>query len=394
MGLKHLSYPWQTLIYRLQVKTSKFSKKQKFTGLFLFILISLFLARLYIGWANRVHIQSKERIASERQAIKLKLEEGRGLIELNAQRARVVLEEAKKQGDALENKIRGNQTEDQEVKQLVSEIEKALEQAAKKYKLSDVPLFYDLTLIKNNALGKEVAQYRNSLVLLDIVNTSLYHVTTDTKQGAIIGGGERLKGASHITLFGDTAYVYTDQGIVSISLGSKEAKTVIEADHDIGSVSAMTSFAGNLYLVDSTNNTLWKYQAVEAGFGPKILYLPNDSSHSFNDKTSIAIDGVIWTITGNRLAKFFQGRPDGAFALSGLDQPFLTDTLIYTDDTLDKLYILDRGNKRLVVFDKKGVYEAQYIWEKIPEVVSLAVSKEKKKVLLLSGSKIYGVDMK
>jgi hypothetical protein len=58
------------------------------------------------------------------------------------------------------------------------------------------------------------------------------------------------------------------------------------------------------------------------------------------------------------------------------------------------VYILDNEHKRVVVYDKDGLYISQYIWDKTFVVTGLVVSESLGKLLLLADGKIYSIDLK
>jgi len=55
------------------------------------------------------------------------------------------------------------------------------------------------------------------------------------------------------------------------------------------------------------------------------------------------------------------------------------------------LYILDKGNKRIVVLGKDGEYDSQYRAQFVDGVQDFAVDEKSGDIFLLSGSKIYQV---
>ena len=56
--------------------------------------------------------------------------------------------------------------------------------------------------------------------------------------------------------------------------------------------------------------------------------------------------------------------------------------------------MLDSGNSRIVVLDKKGVYKAQYQGDKLGLIDDLVVDEGGKKIYLLDQSKIYSIELK
>ncbi len=58
------------------------------------------------------------------------------------------------------------------------------------------------------------------------------------------------------------------------------------------------------------------------------------------------------------------------------------------------IYILDSGNNRVVVINKKGEYQSQYVNNEIKDVEDMVVDRSEKKIYLLLGSKIYEIAVK
>jgi len=63
-------------------------------------------------------------------------------------------------------------------------------------------------------------------------------------------------------------------------------------------------------------------------------------------------------------------------------------------DEEERVYILDRGQARVVVLNKNGEYVEQYRWQGIRGVTDLAVDTVGKRMLLLSGKSIYEIPLK
>jgi hypothetical protein len=82
-----------------------------------------------------------------------------------------------------------------------------------------------------------------------------------------------------------------------------------------------------------------------------------------------------------------------SFYIQGLDKPFSQDLVLFTDKECDNLYILDRKNTRIVVINKIGIYKKSYVWPGIAGVSNIAVSENLKKIYLLSGSRLYTLDL-
>ena len=67
---------------------------------------------------------------------------------------------------------------------------------------------------------------------------------------------------------------------------------------------------------------------------------------------------------------------------------------IYADADNADIYLLDKAGKRIVVTDKKGKYLAQYIGDQIAGATGLVVSEADKKIILLTGDKLFSIDIR
>jgi hypothetical protein len=164
---------------------------------------------------------------------------------------------------------------------------------------------------------------------------------------------------------------------------------VVKKDKDWQEAVDLGTFAGNLYLLDK--KMIWVYPGGEAGFGSKRAWLKNPAD--FSDALGMAIDGAIWVLKKDgSIEKYLRGEKD-AFGIAGLDKGFLEPVAFYTSPEEEHLYILDKGNSRIVVLNKNGEYYSQYKSPQISDTQSLVVWEKEKKIFLLSGSKIYQIEL-
>jgi hypothetical protein len=231
------------------------------------------------------------------------------------------------------------------------------------------------------------------MVVLDSANGAIYSLGTKTKTAGIIGGGDDLKKESYIDFIGDHVYVFTPVNIYDFNRASNTFKTLFKPSEKWGKIKGLHTFAGNIYLLDSGNNQIWKYQGTDYGFGEIAPYLKDRVD--FSNTISFAIEGAIYVLsTSGNVAQFSSGNAQN-FEITGLETPLKYPTSIFTTDETKNIYILDSG--RVVVLDKKGVYQAQYV---LPRTQNLEPSpliladETVKKVFLFSGSKVYSFDLK
>lgn len=358
----------------------------------LFFLVLLFFVSIFFGIKKRQDLQRISKWQQVKESVVNNIEEAQALVEVNNRQARELLKQARSQLESLSAEISDKSAEGKEIAQLLAKIAKVEEIASQKYVLNEANEFFDLTLIKPAAKGVQMSVYKETLAVLDRENRVVYSINLAKKSSTIAAGGDLLSDALLVAIYGERIFVLTGKGVMMSEKGGKPEMVLSVEDEKWGKIADMASFAGNIYLVDADSSEILKYPATDEGLGAKTIWLPDSNIHQFNSSSRLAIDGSIWTITGSRVQRFMQGVPQ-SFELSGLDEELSSDTDIFTDDESENLYILDKGNSRIVVFDKEGNYQSQYIWTGIGQVTDMVAWEKEGKILLLDQNLIYEVDL-
>jgi hypothetical protein len=113
----------------------------------------------------------------------------------------------------------------------------------------------------------------------------------------------------------------------------------------------------------------------------------------FSSVVDIAIDGDVWVLDRDgTISLYRQGAPVN-FNVSGLVAEISDAVAIDTEIESENIYVLDRSNSRVLVIGKNGDYKEQYEWAGISGVSDMAVVESLGKILLLSGSNIYEIEL-
>lgn len=376
------------------------------------LLIVLFLASAVFGINKRSREEKLAGFTNLYNLSELGYNDGKALLDLNPARARTLLSDSKKTAEGARAMVLKDRKELAKVDGLLKDINGVMEGIAGVYRFSDAPVFFDLSVLKEKGRGNRLALNKltdarflspnnKRLAILDSTNNSVYSMGTGGKSAEIIAGGvDNFSNSKFISLHGDFAYVLSDKGVIEINVPLKSSKVVVKRDDSWGEVVAMSEFGafkGNIYILDKKNSRILKYTSVEDGFLTTKDYLATDVKPNLSDGISMAIDGSVWVLSSNgKILRFTSGKPD-FFSMAGLDVPFSSPAVLYTDEDSKNLYVLDRGNKRIVVFDKDkklGEYVSQYVWNGFGEVVDFTVDEENKKIFILLGSKIFTIDLR
>ncbi len=370
------------------------SHPKKATAIFTIALAAIFGISVLFGiWkqATRVKNQSVVNTINDAQHA---LDEGIALLSLNPVKGRQRLVTAKQLLDPLRTSVSTRSDEGVQVANLYREVTDNLTLAIQIYNVKP-ELFFDAGLVKKDGKIYSIGLEDTIMGITDQVTKTAYALDVTSKNTQIVGGGQIYTGLSYVAIHGANVYVLTDSGINQVRLTDKKTTAnVVKKDPQWGSISALVSFGGNLYLLDNEKSRIWKYVATDTGFSDTREYLNPDTLPDLGRATSMAIDGSVWigTADGN-IMKFTQGRTD-TFVPQGVDPAFGENLTVYTSDTTTNLYVLDGAKKRVVVLDKDGTYVAQYVWQDAVTPTQLAVSESQKKIYLLAAGNLYAIGLK
>lgn len=348
------------------------------------ILLALLIISIIFGIRQKNIKEQKSRYISRLTQAQHELEEANSLMSLNPERARELFVSSKTTAEALTKEG----VKDPALSELVSKIESSQGSILGEYNV-DPQLYLDLDLLSSGFVGDDIASSGEVAFVLDTKNKRIVSFEIETKKAQVVAGSDQIASPIKVASYNNRAFILEESGIFEVG-DTRETITDKEWEADV----LPYFYAGNLYLLGKSENSIWRYSAIGAGFSQKQDWLGKGVNPNFSEVVSITIDGSIWTLSSTgRIQKFSQGspqayQPEGVFpALSGSNS-------IYTNENLKYLYFLDSKNSRIVVLDKEGLYKAQYISDKLSEASDLVVSESAKNIVFLSASKLYSIKIK
>ena len=158
-------------------------------------------------------------------------------------------------------------------------------------------------------------------------------------------------------------------------------------------VDAGTYFGNVYFLVPSENQILKSVPAGDEYSTAK--YWVTEENPPLADAVAMAIDGFIYVLKSDgNVLKFEKGELVTDFRLKELDRPLSDPRAIFATVDSEHLYILDAGNQRIVVTDKNGLYQSQYIYEEgLVDPKDLFVDEAGGAIYLLDEAKIYRIEI-
>lgn len=317
--------------------------------------------------------QKAQHVAEFKQHLSLakeKYSEGTAIIELNRARAKKTLIEAQnevKLALALDSK-------NADATKLSSDIEAGLK----------------ATETGGETKFTEVATVGSGIKAIAISNKNLV-VTTGEKvsqvdtSGKVTGAIESLKNVTTAAVFDGRVFYLQEDGVWRQELAGGKAVNVadIKAALDIG------VFFGNVYLLKS--DQIAKIVPIEGGYAKPTDYL--DSKKDFKSSSRMAIDSLIWVTSGDKILKFNRGKQE-SFEINGITAKVGELSLIYTDGTLDNLYVVDSANSAILVIGKDGTYKKSLQSDELSHATDLVVNDSEDTIYVAVGSKVIKASLK
>ena len=250
--------------------------------------------------------------------------------------------------------------------------------------------------------SKDSLQEKQILALLDKVNqalnsssgvTSVSANQVDSNTSQLLASEIKNPNASYFTQDDKNIYFSDSNGISSLPKAGGNAKVIIKSSDLPKNIGGLGVYYGNLYVLDKDGKQINKFVQTSGGFS-KASYFASGVSPDLSNATALTIDGSIWILfSDGSIEKFTKGSSEN-FSISGIDKGLSSPIRISTTVDFSNIYILDKGNSRIVVLDKTGAYKAQYQSSVLKNASDFEVLETDKKIYVLSGGKIYQIDIK
>jgi len=168
----------------------------------------------------------------------------------------------------------------------------------------------------------------------------------------------------------------------------------LDSPPEVGdSVVDVGTYFGNIYFLVPTENQILKSAVVEGGEYAEAKYWVTEENPPLADAVAMAIDGAIYVLKSEgTVLKFEKGELVFDFSLKELDLPLSDPRAVFTTIDSERLYILDTGNQRVIVTDKNGLYQSQYVYEGLTNPTDLFVNEAEGAIYLLDTATVYRVD--
>jgi len=150
---------------------------------------------------------------------------------------------------------------------------------------------------------------------------------------------------------------------------------------------ALAPFFNSLYILAPQDNQIWKYTSTSGQLSAEQAYVVDGTDISAG--VDLAIDGNIFVLTSTgEIIKFGRGSRE-ELAVRDIPAPnesFTGPLQIETTNDGDRLYVLD--GTRIVVLDKTGRFQAQYVPDGLESIQAFYVDEAANELTVLSDGKL------
>ena len=158
---------------------------------------------------------------------------------------------------------------------------------------------------------------------------------------------------------------------------------------EIRSVTAIASYAGNLYLLDPRGSEVWRY--LPAGDGYDSERSSRLGGIEIEDARALVVDGDLFVL-GDGVLRHFPRDDQPAVLLRGIDRQPESPAGVVEDMARGRFYVADRGRRRIVASTREGEFVAQFRHPQFFDLRGLALSADGAELYVLTGDGIVSFD--
>lgn len=197
-----------------------------------------------------------------------------------------------------------------------------------------------------------------------------------------VGGRLLLLDAAR-TLFAFTPQPASERGGGAIEPEVLPLRDVVE----VQSVQGIAAYSGSLYLLDAQGGEVWRYLTAGAGYDSERTGLLGGIA--IDGARALFVDGDLFLLDADGALRRFRLGREQPLLLQGLDEPPRPPAGVVGDASSGRLYVADRGGRRIVASERDGDFVAQYRHLAFFDLRGLALSEDGAQLYVLTGEGIY-----
>ncbi len=264
-----------------------------------------------------------------------------------------------------------------------------LEEALKKISYLENPeLVADLNQRDSQAVSAGLVKAGNRLFVFNNHNQILYQI--NLAQGGLEARQlpENLSQIEKISAINEETIILLNNGreFYRYRLKENTAEKILNLEE---SIADFDLYQEKIYTLRPDQNQIYKHLKTSTGYNSGQPWIQDGSNIS--QMGIIAIDGGIYLAGKNGTINYFMAGRSQEADFSEIAPLIKQPDQLFSRLESKYLYLLDRANQRVVIFNKNGNLKIQYSSKKFNRLKAMAVAESEKKIYLLSDNKIYSI---
>lgn len=373
---------------------TELSRIQKVFFVTAIVLLLVFAQSVVNRGEQQIDATQEESFASQLEQIDAKINEGKAAVYYDTDQARTFLIDAQTMLSEIPQESDAYAERGEELQNTINNQLKLVNNVIT---LQDPSPALDFSAVNPAVELSNIILLGASVYAFDANNTSVYRGNLEESSTSVAvsdpGDGSTVVSAKKASP-GTGIVVLSNETFATFNPVTQSLDTV-DLQYPAGehSIVDLSVYGSRLYTLDPKTNDIYRHDEADGGFTAGTGWL-NDTDASLENGVSIAIDGEIYVLRNNgNVTRFSAGVKDDGFSLSDIDPALNSGTAIYTDENTENLYVLDSQNSRVVVFTKEGKLVAQYTSNTFDNLRSMAVDEANNRIYVLSGTRVYEVEL-
>jgi len=266
-----------------------------------------------------------------------------------------------------------------------------LEENYQYHYLPELSAIFDL-----NTLGSPfnptnlITKDENSFYLVNKQTNTLYQINLKLNQGEAITSFKNIPEIKKIISLDKDNILLVDKqnGISRFNLKTNSLTPLkIEKSEENQEISNIAYYGGRIYILDKTQNQIFRYPETIAGFANGAKWLKENQACNFTNVVNFAIDGSIYLAKSNGLiSKFYLGE-EQTFNFENIF-PLITELNFFSTSPETKyLYLAENKTNRVIIYDKEGNLIKQISSPVLDDIKDIKQKQEN--ILVLNGTRIF-----
>lgn len=363
-------------------KVSRRKKTQLIIAIILMICLSI---SIYYGNQKNKSMKAESNFKTLKTELEQKLNNINALKGLDLNAASQVAKEAKE----LANQMSNLNIHHQEISQYQSQIDTILSQTGNDENFTP-QILQDTSFIVSQPQFSRIYFFDNNLYLLDPTKGRLDTIDPQNKSNKNVIISDGVKSATHLSFNNKTPYLLKENKLYAIEQNNISTKVDFSSLETPFSITDIDFWNGSLYVLDSQNQTIWKFTPNSTGFSQPQKWLKNDVKLELG-ANSLAIDGQIWVLNHSGQINLYTSGVKDKFSQNQKNNFTKTISLIANPDSD---FILFNDNYQFIyVYKKNGEFNSKYNLIRF-KIIDLAFDPVSKIIYFLSSDqKIYQIPL-